>query len=155
MYSLAKQLARNSFHLRGWVARMPCLDENRLFTFLTYTTINTLIPTKCRELLERIQREFWERNPREKQNWLIHNLCHSIFQIPLLSPSPLTYPWESHFAKSLSHYTHISEDVFWCLGSSLEMTNLFGWCNGLIAGSGKLKKTRLGVILLEQEAWRA
>ena len=26
---------------------------------------------------------------------------------------------------------------------------------GIIAGSGKLKKTRFGVTLLEQEAWKA
>jgi len=58
-------------------------------------------------------------------------------------------------AKSLSHHTYINEAEIWCLGSSLEMTNLLGWCNGLIAGSGKLKKIRLGLTLLEQEAWRA
>ena len=58
------------------------------------------------------------------------------------------------FAKSLSHHTHISEEVFWCLGSNSEMTNSFGWCNELIAGSGKLEKTRFNVTLLEQEAWR-
>ena len=130
---------------------MPCLDENWLFTFLTYTTINTLIPTKCRELLERILRE----KPREKQDLLIHNLCHLILQIPLLSLFPLTYPWKVHFAKSLSHHTYISEEVFWCLGNSSEKTNWFGLCNEIIAGFRKLKKSRLGVTLLEQEAWRA
>ena len=41
-------------------------------------------------------REFWERNLREKQNWLIHNLYTLIFQIPLLSPFPLIHPWEVH-----------------------------------------------------------
>ena len=30
------------------------------------------------------------------------------------------------FAKSLSHYAHISEKVLWCLGRSLEMTNSLG-----------------------------
>ena len=146
-YSLARQLAPDSFQLWGWVAKMLCLDENWFFTFLTYTTINTFIPTKCRELLE--------RNPKEKQDWLIHILHHLILQIPLLSPSLLTYPWKVHFAKSLSHHTRINKEVFWCLGSSSEMTNLLGWCNGLIAGSGKLKKIRLGVTLLEQEVWKA
>ena len=38
------------------------------------------------------QREFWERNPREKQDWLIHNLHLLILQIPLLSPSSLLHP---------------------------------------------------------------
>ena len=55
--SLARQLARDSFQSRSRVARMPCLNENWLFTFLTYTTINTLILTKCKEFLEKILRE--------------------------------------------------------------------------------------------------
>ena len=42
---------------REWVARMPCFEKKWLFTFLTYFIINTFIPTKCRELLERILRE--------------------------------------------------------------------------------------------------
>ena len=42
--------------------------------------------------LKSFQRIFWERNPREKQNWLIHNLHLLILQIPLLSPSPLLHP---------------------------------------------------------------
>ena len=47
-------------------------------------------------IVESFQREFWERNPREKQDWLIHNLHHLILQIPLLSLSPLLHPWEVH-----------------------------------------------------------
>ena len=40
-----------------WIARTPCFAEKCLFTFLAYPTINTLIPTKCRELPELILRE--------------------------------------------------------------------------------------------------
>ena len=40
-----------------WVTRIHCFAEKWFFTFLTYPIINTLIPTKCRELLERILRE--------------------------------------------------------------------------------------------------
>ena len=40
-----------------WVAKTPCFVEKWLFTFLTYPTINTLIPVKCRELSKRILRE--------------------------------------------------------------------------------------------------
>ena len=40
-----------------WVARTPYFVEKCLFTFVTYPTINTLIPTKCREFPERILRE--------------------------------------------------------------------------------------------------
>ena len=42
--------------------------------------------------VESFRKEFWERNPREKQDWLIHNLHYLILQIPLLSPSPLLHP---------------------------------------------------------------
>ena len=42
---------------REWVTKTPCFEEKWLFTFLTYPTINTLIPMKCRELLKRILTE--------------------------------------------------------------------------------------------------
>ena len=42
--------------------------------------------------VESFQREFWERNPGEKQDWLIHNFHPLILQISLLSPSPLLHP---------------------------------------------------------------
>ena len=46
------------------------------------------------------QREFWERNPRKKQDWLIPNLHVETIQIPLLSSSPLSNPWEVHYPNS-------------------------------------------------------
>ena len=42
--------------------------------------------------IESFQREFWERNPREKQDWFIHNFYIETLHIPLLSPSPLLHP---------------------------------------------------------------
>ena len=72
--------------------KCPVLLKKWISTFLTYPTINTLIPTKCRELLERILRENLLRNTR-----LTHPQSYTFdSQIPLLSPSPLTYPWEVH-----------------------------------------------------------
>ena len=44
--------------------------------------------------IESFQKEFWERNPREKQDWLIHNLYIVTLQIPQLLPSLLLHPWE-------------------------------------------------------------
>ena len=44
--------------------------------------------------------------------------------------------------KSLSHHTHIYEEIIWCLGSSLEGTNSFWLMQWAIVGSGKLEKTR-------------
>ena len=41
--SPARQLARNSFQSRGWLARMPCLVETWLFALLIHPTINTLL----------------------------------------------------------------------------------------------------------------
>ena len=64
MYSLARQLARDLSHSWDWVARMPCYAEKWLFTFLTYTIINTLISMKCRELPERILRKKSYRKTR-------------------------------------------------------------------------------------------
>ena len=48
---------RDLFQPWDRVTRMLCFAENWLFTFLTYPTINTLIPNKFREFPERILRE--------------------------------------------------------------------------------------------------
>ena len=59
--------------------------------------------------VESFQREFWERNPREKQDWFIHNLHIETFQIPLLSSSPLLNPWEVHYQNIFSPYPYLWE----------------------------------------------
>ena len=59
--------------------------------------------------IESFQREYWERNPREKQDWLIHNLHIETLQIPLLSSSPLLHPWEVHYQNIFSLYPHLWE----------------------------------------------
>ena len=45
--------------------------------------------------------------------------------------------------------------VFLEIWDALEDAKDGGFNMGLIAGSGKLEKTRFDIILLEQEAWRA
>ena len=132
--SVARQFAHN---LNSWLIPIvrsslqnALFSCNWLFTFLIHPTKNALIPTKCRVLLERILRE----KLKKKKNWLIHNFCPLIFQISLLSPSPLTYPWEVHLAKSLSHHIYISKEIFWCLGSSSEGTNSFWLMQWAITG---------------------
>ena len=62
--------------------------------------------------IKSFQREYWERNPREKQDWLIHNLHIETLQLPLLSPSPLLYPWEVHYQNIFLPYPHLWEDNF-------------------------------------------
>ena len=59
--------------------------------------------------VESFQREFWERNPREKQDWLIHNLHIETLQIPLFSSSPLLHPWEVYYQNLFSPYPHLWE----------------------------------------------
>ena len=49
---------------REWVTRNPCFAGKWLFTFLTCPTINTFIPTKCREFSKRFLREEPQRTIR-------------------------------------------------------------------------------------------
>ena len=55
--SVILRLKLATFSNREWVARTLCFAEKWLFTFFTYPTINSLIPTKCRELPEGILRD--------------------------------------------------------------------------------------------------
>ena len=106
---------------------------------------------KCRELLERILREKLQRKTR-----LTHSQSSSFDST---NSSTLTLSIDislrGTLVKSLFHHTHICEKAFWYLGSSSKGTNSFWLMQCAIAGSGKLEKTRFGVTLLEQEAWRA
>ena len=78
--------------------------------------------------VERFQKEFWERNPREKQDWLIHNLYIKTLQIPLLSPSSLLHPWEVHYQNLFSPYPHLWEGHL-VLGKQLGNDQFhIGWC---------------------------
>ena len=94
---LAKLLARNLNSRLSLVVRSSCqttlFGKNWLFTFLSHPTIyRSLHPRN----VESFQRKFWERNPREKQDWFIHNLHIEALQIPLNSSSSLLNPWEAY-----------------------------------------------------------
>ena len=81
--------------------------------------------------VESFQREYWERNPREKQDWLIHNLHIETFQIPLLSSSPLLHPWEVHYQNLFSPYPHLWEGHL-VFDKQLERDQFhIGWFYGL------------------------
>ena len=113
---LAKPLARG---LNLWLS--PVVRPSRqttlfgkkwLFAFLSHLTIyRPLYPQN----VESFQREFWERNPREKQDWFIHNLHIETLQIPLLSSSPLLHHWEVHYQNLISPYPYLWEGclVIW------------------------------------------
>ena len=79
--------------------------KNWLFTFLSHPTIyRPLYPWN----VESLQRDFWERNPRAKQDWFIHNLHIEALQIPLLSASPLLNPWEVYYQNLFSPYPYLA-----------------------------------------------
>ena len=126
------------------------LQKKWLFTFPLIPYYKYPYTHECRELLDRILREKPQKTIR-----LIHPQFYSFDS---LNSSTLTFFIDitliGALAKYLPHHIHISEKVIWCLGSSSERTNSFGRCNGLIAGFGKLEKTRLSLTLLEEEGWR-
>ena len=90
--------------------------ESKLPTSFVLKDLTLLIPFSLQykyplypRNVESFQREYWERNPREKQGWLIHNLHIKTLQMPLLSSFPLLHPWEVHFQKLFSPYPHLWE----------------------------------------------
>ena len=109
--SLTKQLAHDLDSRLSQVARLSCqttlFGKNWPFDSKHTPVKYPLYP----HIVESFQREFWERNPREKQDWLIHNFHPFILQILLLSSSPLLHPWNVHLAKSFSHHIYICENV--------------------------------------------
>ena len=111
--------------------------KNWLFTFLSHPTIyKPLYPRN----VESFQRDFWERNPREKQDWFIHNLHIETLQILLLSFSPLLYPWEAHYQNFFSPYSYLWEDHL-VFGKQLRRDQFhIGRCYGQVVESDKLKK---------------
>ena len=81
--------------------------------------------------VESFQREYWERNSKEKQDWLIHNLHIETLQIPLLSSSPLLHPWEVHYQNLFSPYPHLWEGHL-VFGKQLGKHQFhISWCYGL------------------------
>ena len=88
---------------------MPCVAEKWLFTFLTYPTIYILIPTKCRELSERILREKPQRTTR-----LIHpQSCTFDSSNSFTLTLSIDIPLRGVLAKPLPHHIHINENVIW------------------------------------------
>ena len=106
-------------------SRQPTLFwKTWFFAFHSHSSINT---PHTHEIL----RASRERNPREKQDWLIHNLHIETLQIPLLSSSPLLHPWEVHYQNLFSPYPHLWEGHL-VLRKQLGRDQFhIGWCYGL------------------------
>ena len=81
--------------------------------------IQTLIPTKYRELSERILREKPQRKTRLIRPQSSHrdSSNSSTLFLSIVKSLRGTLP------KTFSHHTHICEKAIWCLGSSSEGTN--------------------------------
>ena len=130
----------------------PILLKTDFSHSFLYPSINTFIPTKYIELTKRIFREKLLRKTR-----LIHPQSYT-FDFPnssTLSSSSLLYPWEDLKPNSyLTKFRIVRRFLVFGKQFKRDLIHI-GWCNELIMGSGKLEKTRLGVTLLEQEAWRA
>ena len=138
---LARPLARVLNSRLNPVARLShqttLFGKNWLFAFLSHPTIyKPLYP----RYLESFQMEFWERNPREKQAWFIHNLHVETLQIPLLSSSPLLHPWAVHYQILFSPYLYLWE-CHLVFGKQLRRDQFhIGWCYDQVAESGKLNE---------------
>ena len=129
--SLAILFARG---LNSWLSQVARLSRQPalfwktwLFAFYSHSSINT---PHTHEIL-RASRENIERDPKEKQDWLIHNLHIETLQIPLLLSSLLLHPWEVHYQNLFSPYTHMREGHL-VLGKRLGRDQFhIGWCYGL------------------------
>ena len=99
----------------------PVLQKNDFSHSFSYPTINNLISTNCRKLLERILKDKPQKTTR-----LIHSQSYTF-----VSPNSPTLILSigiclrGALAKLVPHHIHIGEKVIWCLGSSSETTNSF------------------------------
>ena len=112
---------------RGQTASQLCFEKLTIRIPFSHQYKYPLYPRN----VKRFQREFWEKNPREKQDWLIHNLHIETLQISLLSHSPLLHPWEILCQILFSPYPHLWED-FLVLWEAIRKGPIhIGWCYGL------------------------
>ena len=129
--SLAIQLPRGwNSQLSSCEAKLPANFDLEKLTLRIPNTYKYKYPLYLR-IVESFQKEYWERNPREKQDWLIPNLYMETLQIPLLSLSLLLHPWEVHYQNLFSPYPHLWEGHL-VFGKQLGRDQFrIGWCYGL------------------------
>ena len=80
--------------------------QNMTFHIPSHPTI--YIPLYPR-FKESFQKEFWEINPRENKIDSFTIFTWETLQIPLLSSSPLSNPWEAHYQNHFSPYPFLWE----------------------------------------------
>ena len=71
------------------------------------------------QMRESFQREFWERNPRVKQDWFIYNLYIRVSSNSSTLFLSIVKPLRSILPKPCSHHIHYCERAGWCFGKQL------------------------------------
>ena len=135
---------------RDWISRLsqavrssrelPLFCKSWRFTFLSHSSINTPFTHKCK----RASRENFERETLKK-NKIDSPTIYTLesLQIPQLSSSPLSNPWEALYQTWFSPSSSLwdSRLDFW---EAVRKEPIFiGWYYGLVAESGKLEKKKV------------
>ena len=71
------------------------------------------------QMKESFQREFWERNPRVKQDWFIHNLYIRVSSYSSTLFLSIVKSLRGILPKPFSHHFHYYERAVWCSGKQL------------------------------------
>ena len=66
------------------------------------------------QMKERFQREFWERNPRVKQDWFINNLYIRVSSNSSTLFLSIVKSLRGILPKPFSHHIHYCERAVWC-----------------------------------------
>ena len=135
---------------RDWISRLsqaarssrepPLFCKTWRFTFLSHSSINTPITHDWK----RASRENFERETLKK-NKIDSPTIYTLesLQIPQLSSSPLSNPWEALYQTRFSPSSSLWDCCldFW---EAVRKEPIFiGWCYGLVAESGKLEKKKV------------
>ena len=91
----------------------PVLLKTNFSHSISYPTINTLIPTKCRKLLERILREKSQRTTR-----LIHPQSYTFDSTKFIYSHPLHCHTYERISSQILTSSHSEWEGSWCLWSS-------------------------------------
>ena len=107
--SVIWQLELTTHPNHEWLASAPYFDFSHS---LSYPTINTLIPIKCRELLERILRD-------KENNKIDSSTILYIWFSKFLYSHPLHYHTLKRILSQILTSPHSEQwEGYWCLGSS-------------------------------------
>ena len=118
----------------------PLFWKNLTFRIPLHSSINTLLTHDWK----RASRENFERETLKK-NKIVSPTIYTLesLQIPLLSSSPLSNPWEALYQTWFSPSSSLWDSCldFW---EAVRKEPIFiGWCYGLVAESGKLEKKKV------------